>query len=539
MAWLSNLSIKYKFLLIPLVTVIGLLTYLLFNMNATNHNSKRLLDIREKYYPALEVANSNIVIVDRIAGMFSVAVSTGEAEMIDEALDLYGKFKNNISHFNSLGNVEVSEIQKIELQARDYISLAKSLSNGLLEGTLDQGKIAGSVSQMNTSLETLKANLVKFKAERYKVFTNTLSEADKEAQNTLSLGIGIAIGSIIFMALTAYIVISMLNRNIHVVLNSLKNIAEGEGDLTQRIDQQSKDEIGELAYWVNSFLDKLQNTIGNVVSVIPALTKVSVDMAQEIKITKDRAYEQSESATQVSDSIKNMISAGGDVAQHASQAAIEAGDANKTAQDGQEIVNKTVQSINNLASEVEQTAIVIAQLEQDTGNIDSILEVIKGVAEQTNLLALNAAIEAARAGENGRGFAVVADEVRTLASRTQESTQEIQSVIEKLQTAAQSAVNVMKTGQDQANQSVQQAEMTGDSLQAITNKVQSILDMNRGIATSTEAQQQSSEGIHNHILTMSASAGKIVESSENINGLSGDLADVSEKLQSICKQFKV
>ena len=268
----------------------------------------------------------------------------------------------------------------------------------MLDGTLDQGNIPGSVSKMNAALETLKTSLVKFKDEKYSTFTNTLSEADVEAQNTLSIGLGIAIASILFMALTAY---------------------------------------------------------------------------------------------------------------------------------------------NNLASEVEQTAVVIAQLEQDTGNIDSILEVIKGVAEQTNLLALNAAIEAARAGENGRGFAVVADEVRTLASRTQESTQEIQTVIEKLQTAAQSAVNVMKTGQDQASQSVQQAEMTGDSLRAITDKVQSILTMNEEIATSTEAQQHSSESIHNHIITMSASAGKIVESSENIDGLSDDLANVSDQLQIICKQYKV
>jgi methyl-accepting chemotaxis protein len=459
--------------------------------------------------------------------------------MIDEAIDLYSDFKKNMSQLNSQDKAQVSDIQKIETQARDYFSLAKSLSNGMLEGTLDQGNIPRSVSQMNVALETLKSSLVKFKDERYSTFTNTLSEADVEAQNTLSVGLGIAIASILFMALTAYIVISMLNRNIQVVLNSLKNIAEGEGDLTRRIDQQSKDEIGELAFWVNSFLDKLQNTIGNVVSVIPALTKVSVDMAQEIKLTKDRAYEQSDSATQVADSVQNMISTGGDVAQHASKAAAEAGDANQTAQNGQEIVNKTVQSINNLASEVEQTAVVIAQLEQDTGNIDSILEVIKGVAEQTNLLALNAAIEAARAGENGRGFAVVADEVRTLASRTQESTQEIQTVIEKLQTAAQSAVNVMKTGQDQASQSVQQAEMTGDSLREITDKVQSILTMNEGIATSTEAQQHSSESMHNHIIAMSASAGKIVESSENIDGLSDDLANVSDQLQTICKQFKV
>jgi methyl-accepting chemotaxis protein len=539
MAWLTNLSIKYKFLLIPLITVLGLLAYLLFNVSATSKNSERLTQIRENHHPVLEFASANIVLLDRITAMFNAAVSTGETDMIDDAMTLYGDFKNNIKQLKKLDEVHSSAIQQIESKTSDYISRTRSLSDGMLEGTLAQEQIPLSVSQMNTSLDSLKINLADYKDESYTSFTNTLSAADDEAKKALYVGIAIALGSILLMLFTAFIVVSMLNRNIQAVLDSLKNISEGEGDLTQRINQQSKDEIGELAFWVNSFMAKLQNTIGNVVNVIPALTNVSVEMAQVTEVTKDRAYQQSESATQVANSIQEMIATGGDVAQHASQAAEAASEANQTAQNGQEIVNQTVQSINNLASEVEQTATVISQLEQDTGNIDSILEVIKGVAEQTNLLALNAAIEAARAGENGRGFAVVADEVRTLASRTQESTQEIQVVIEKLQTAAQSAVNVMKTGQEQAQQSVAQAELTGDSLQEITNKVQSISQMNTGIATSTEQQQHSSENIHNHIMNMNESAGKIVEGSENINGLSGNLAEVSEQLQSICKQFKV
>ncbi len=539
MAWLANLSIKYKFLLIPLITVIGLLAYLLFNVSATSKNSDRLTQIRENHHPVLEYANANIVLIDRITAMFNAAVSTGEADMLDDAMTLYDNFINNIKQLKKLDEAHASAIQQIESKASDYMSRTQSLSGGMLERTLAQEQIPLSVSQMNTSLDSLKINLEDYKNESYTSFTSTLSAADDEAQKTLYVGIAIALGSILLMLFTAFIVVSMLNRNIQAVLDSLKNIAEGEGDLTQRINQQSKDEIGELAFWVNSFMAKLQNTIGNVVNVIPALTNVSVEMAQVTGVTKDRAYQQSESATQVANSIQEMIATGGEVAQHASQAATAASEANQTAKNGQEIVNQTVQSINNLASEVEQTAAVISQLEQDTGNIDSILEVIKGVAEQTNLLALNAAIEAARAGENGRGFAVVADEVRTLASRTQESTQEIQAVIEKLQTAAQSAVNVMKTGQEQAQQSVAQAERTGDSLQEITNKVQSISQMNTGIATSTEQQQHSSENIHNHIMNMNGSAGKIVESSENINGLSGNLAEVSEQLQSICKQFKV
>jgi len=539
MSWLSNLSIKYKFLLIPFVTVIGFLAYLLFNVSAINNNSERLTQILETNYPVLEQANANIVIIDRITGVFNTAVSTGEVDMIDDALALFSNFQNNIKELKKLDTQYASSIQQIESLADNYINSAKSLSIGMLEGTLEQEKIPASVATMNNSLDSLKTHLVSYKDESYASFTKTITEADEESQKTLTIGIIIVVASLLIMALTAFAVISMLGRNIKAVLDSLKDIAEGEGDLTRRIEQQSKDEIGDLVFWFNSFMSKLQNTMGSIVSVIPSLTNVSVEMAQVTSLTKDRAYKQSESASQVSTSIQNMISAGSEVAQHASKAAEAASEADQTAKDGQQIVTQTVHSINNLASEVERTATVISQLEKDTENVDSILEVIKGVAEQTNLLALNAAIEAARAGENGRGFAVVADEVRTLASRTQESTQEIQAVIEKLQTAAQSAVSVMKTGQEQASQSVQQAEKTGESLQSITDKVQSISDMNTGIATATEQQQQNSESIHSHIVDMSGTIEKIVESSESINGLSGDLANVSDKLSDICSQFKV
>lgn len=539
MSWLSNLSIKYKFLLIPLVAVIGFLAYLLFNVNAISKNTERLSELRNVYYPVLEHANANIVILDRVTETFSTAVSTGEADMVGSAMELYDSFKGNMGELEKLDAAQISSLQKIGSSSKGYIQLAESLSNGMLEGTLEAEKIPASVAAMNVSLNALKKQLATYKEESYLKFTNTIAEADEESQKTLNIGMMIAAVSVLIMIITAVAVISQLTHNIQAVLDSLKDIAEGKGDLTQRIEQQSKDEIGEVVYWFNSFMAKLQNTIGDVVSVIPSLTSVSVDLEQVTASTKNRSYEQSESASQVATSIQEMISTGSKVAKHASKAAEAASEADQTAKNGQVIVTQTVQSINNLADEVEHTAAVISQLERDTDDVDSILEVIKGVAEQTNLLALNAAIEAARAGENGRGFAVVADEVRTLASRTQASTLEIQTVIEKLQKAAQSAVGVMKTGQEQANQSVHQAQETGESLQSITDKVQSISDMNTDIATATELQQHSSENIYDHIMKMSSSVENSVESLENINGLSGDLAKVSEQLQSICSQFKV
>ncbi len=192
-----------------------------------------------------------------------------------------------------------------------------------------------------------------------------------------------------------------------------------------------------------------------------------------------------------------------------------------------------------MASEVERAANVIKKLESDTENVGTILDVIKGIAEQTNLLALNAAIEAARAGEQGRGFAVVADEVRTLASRTQDSTQEIQRVIEELQSAARSAAEVMSHSQDQAKLSVEQAAKTDSSLATITDKVGSITTMNMEIASATGEQEKVSNSIKRNVEGIRSNADDAVKNVQEVEAASESLVSISANLRKITGQFRV
>jgi methyl-accepting chemotaxis protein len=195
-------------------------------------------------------------------------------------------------------------------------------------------------------------------------------------------------------------------------------------------------------------------------------------------------------------------------------------------------------SIQSLASRVEETAVVIKKLEQDSNQVGVVLDVIKGIAEQTNLLALNAAIEAARAGEQGRGFAVVADEVRTLASRTQQSTEEIQATIEQLQDAARSAVSVMAKGTEQATISVDEANKAGSSLNAITETISRITRMNDQIANSTGEQQKVADMISSNVDEINNRTEDTTTSSEQLTVVSGELEQLSKDFNRIMQQFK-
>ncbi|WP_445323790.1 methyl-accepting chemotaxis protein [Pseudomonas sp. EL_65y_Pfl2_R95] len=226
-----------------------------------------------------------------------------------------------------------------------------------------------------------------------------------------------------------------------------------------------------------------------------------------------------------------------EVSRHAGEAANAADDADSSAQQGEQVMQATIETITDMSQAIVMTAEVIRQLEGDSGRISKVLEVIRGIAEQTNLLALNAAIEAARAGEAGRGFAVVADEVRTLAQRTAQSTAEINQIISTVQTGASNAVRAIDNGQELSNKGLEQVMQAGTTLQQITAAVEAIRDMNRQIATAAEEQTAVAEDISRNlteITTIASENEKNVQrteaASQNLRSLSTGLSDVTQRL---------
>ena len=368
----------------------------------------------------------------------------------------------------------------------------------------------------------------------------SLAEADAMALASLWQKLGV-IALFMFLAMVALtrVLNRVVIRPVKEVVERVRDIAAGEGDLTQSLDERSGDELGELAHWFNAFVGRLRGMIGDIGGQVGELSGAAAEMTRMTEHTRASVLAQRSGTDQVATAMTEMAATVEVVARNAGDAAHAAARADEQAGKGRAVMEETIAAISRLADEVDAAAGVIQRLEQESSDISVVLDVIRSIAEQTNLLALNAAIEAARAGEQGRGFAVVADEVRTLAERTQHSTQEIQRMIESLQSGAKEAVQVMSRGRQQAGESVEAAGRAGATLDAITTDVDNIAAMSRQIALAAEEHSGVSAEINRNVVAINEAASTTADDSASVAAASQRLSEVAQRLGALVAQFKV
>jgi len=377
-----------------------------------------------------------------------------------------------------------------------------------------------------------------------RVGTLAIAFANERLDGLVSASVTQATGIAIVALLALLVVIvlltrAMIGRPLSQLSTLTGELAEGDGDLTRRLSITRQDELGQVAGSVNLFVEKLQGVLASVVDSAHRLDE-SAKHTRGASVESSRLLEEHQQEIEhVATAMNEMSATFSEVARSASDTAAATGQADDEAQRAEVVVRDAVSAIERLAGEVETAAEVIHRLESESEGIGSVLDVIRGIAEQTNLLALNAAIEAARAGEQGRGFAVVADEVRTLASRTQQSTEEIQKMIERLQSGAREAVGVMNTGRAGAQDSVARTSKVSESLQNIVQAVGNIADMNVQIAGAVEEQTSVASGISENISRISELSNAVVDKSQQTTESCNALSGLSDELNGLMTQFKV
>ncbi|QHG25299.1 methyl-accepting chemotaxis sensory transducer with Cache sensor [Pseudomonas brenneri] len=333
--------------------------------------------------------------------------------------------------------------------------------------------------------------------------------------------------------------IRVLMQPLYVMTRAMEDIADGEGDLTRRLTIQNHDEFGILGKAFNRFVERIHTSIREVSSATGQVNEVALRVVSASNSSMVNSDEQANRTNSVAAAINQLGAAAQEIARNAAQASHQASDARHLAEDGQQVVERNIKAMTQLSEMISASSSNIEALNSKTVNIGQILEVITSISQQTNLLALNAAIEAARAGEAGRGFAVVADEVRNLAHRTQESAQQVQKMIEELQVGARDSVSTMSESQRHSLDSVEIANLAGERLSSVTQRIGEIDGMNQSVATATEEQTSVVESINIDITEINTLNQEGVENLQSTLRACSDLEQQAARLKQLVGSFRI
>jgi methyl-accepting chemotaxis protein len=444
------------------------------------------------------------------------------------------EFKKLIEEMARLDSQYAKEYRAMLPTFQSYYDVGRTMARAYIEsGPAGGNQLMSNFDEVAANISTAVDDMLQRIADRsYQALLKQKHETET-MQSTMIIGAVILFLGILML----YLIISRALSRFPHVITSLQRLANG--DLVSPVISSGNDELTELTHYLDEMRKRFLTIAHDIASAANNLTSTSDQMAIMAAQSTQNVQKQHSETDQVATAMNEMTSTIKEVGVNTSRAAETALDANSETLSGKSIVDQALTEISALANQLESASGVVKSLEHDSESITAILDVIKGIAEQTNLLALNAAIEAARAGEHGRGFAVVADEVRTLASRTQQSTEEIQQMIESLQSGSREAVDVMQKSQEGAQTVVERAAKIGDSLTVISSAVAKISDMNTQIAAAAAEQGAVSEEINRNIVHINEMANNATEYSAQSTCASKNMAGLAVKLQTAVSHFKL
>ncbi|MGH1373693.1 MAG: methyl-accepting chemotaxis protein [Cellvibrionaceae bacterium] len=539
---LNSHSLQARLILLVMGGLIALLAVSIGSMTALNGS---LADYRELLDEHVRVEND----INKMNFTFKVQVQEWKNTLLrgyddDNREKYWGRFKKRQAEIQTLGNQLVPTIKDVSKRAKvqDFIDSHAVMGTKYQQGFNDfvsAGYDSTAGDKAVKGIDRAPSKLLTQAAEDFSKERSDFAKVVQAHSAQVSTWSTVAVFSVTLLVI-GFLWLVLKNTFLNpltVVMGKITKLSEG--DFTTKIDSSGSDELGQLSRNLSQMqseivevLTRVKSTSGDLQNASHSINQTASNITQHTGATEQYTDQVSNAISEMSDTVQN-------VAANAAGAADAAQEADKNAQEGLKVMDETIGSINALSDEVDRVATAMNQLEQDTASVGAVLDVIKGIAEQTNLLALNAAIEAARAGEQGRGFAVVADEVRALAQRTQESTEEIQQIIETVQNGAAQAVKAMTSSQEQTRNTVSLATNAGGSIQEITGSVSSIRDMNTQIATAAEQQSFAADEIRKNVESMAGLAKDAHSSAQESTAVANQLDDASNDLSHLIERFKI
>ncbi len=540
-----KLTVANKIGIITLIMTILVIAAGLAGLNGVNNLSKSLNFITNQAWDAADGAmegtielQAELLATERMLNG-TLTISQGTQIIKESAAGATVA----LSRMKASGLMTPSEITELNSKLTAYHSSSEKIiaSFKSLSGT-DNIAEDSSYSALKKELDQSSSNLLSYlealvESGDSKVEGEAGHIASIQSTTFTSVIIAIIIG-IVFTIISYFTALKTIVKPIHNVADNLKSIAEQGGDLTRSIDVKGQDEIADLAKAFNLFMDSTRDIIEQVKQTSSDISSESTVLTQMIDDTNNGAISQKSETEQVASAVTELVATVSSVASHADEASKVSKTADTSTDQGKKLVQETVNNIQKLSRDMDQASSGINEVQAGAQNIGSVLDVIRGIAEQTNLLALNAAIEAARAGEQGRGFAVVADEVRTLASRTQESTTEIQAMIDSLQEGTRNAVNVISKSHVQTEESAKSASQADEALNEIVSAISSISEINHQISVATKEQQLASNMIGTNAENIYSIAESTADKASSAQASTMQLLSKSKDMANQVSKFK-